>query len=237
MCDQLIHPREINDTAVTNKSPNNVAFLGMMEPTKSEEKADSWTVQLDEPAPFKKNMGWMSILAAGFNVNNSWLVIAATLAISLSYGPMNSVWGLLVTTVVYICIALTLAELSSVYPTTGGQYHWTFMMAPKSINKAAVSQERQRPAYSYQLLLILVSFLIELLLRFRELALVDRNELLQCQCCDVLRLRFDHELGSDFRTEGLALFLDLPGQHPLEPRCQHIRQEAPTEILLIWLYV
>jgi len=189
-----------------------------MEPNKSEEKVDSWMVQLDEPAPFKKNMGWLSILAAGFNVNNSWLVIAATLAISLSYGPMNSVWGLLVTTVIYICIALTLAELVSVYPTTGGQYHWTFMMAPKSINKAAVSQEATT-SLSLSVVANTDMVLLELLLRFRELALVDRNELLQCQCCDVLRLRLDHELGSDFRTEGLAVFLDLPSQRPLERHC------------------
>lgn len=33
----------------------------------------------------------------------------------------------------------TLAELTSVYPTAGGQYHWTSILAPKSTNRALVS--------------------------------------------------------------------------------------------------
>lgn len=108
---------------------------------KAEDEVDAFTVQLSGSTPFKKDMGWLSILAAGFNVNNSWLVIAATMSISLSYGPMNTVWGLLAITPIYFCIALTLAELVSAYPTTGGQYHWAYLMAPSKINKPVVSSE------------------------------------------------------------------------------------------------
>ncbi|CAK7217057.1 hypothetical protein SCUCBS95973_003022 [Sporothrix curviconia] len=87
----------------------------------------------DEEGPMKKDLGLIGILAAGFNVSNSWLVIAATLVISIEYGPMNTVWGVICVTPIYLCIGLTLAELISVYPTAGGQYHWTSILAPSRI--------------------------------------------------------------------------------------------------------
>ncbi|KAF7555468.1 hypothetical protein G7Z17_g2147 [Cylindrodendrum hubeiense] len=126
---------EMGGTSSLKKSPSHEksSHDGMKDTMEGE--VDEFAIQINESTPFKKDMGWLSILAAGFNVNNSWLVIAATMTISLSYGPMNTVWGILAITPVYICIALTLAELVSAYPTTGGQYHWTYMMAPSSINK------------------------------------------------------------------------------------------------------
>ncbi|KAI7485064.1 hypothetical protein KC351_g4091 [Hortaea werneckii] len=35
----------------------------------------------------------------------------------------------------YTCVALCLSELNSIYPTAGGQYHWTCELAPKSWRK------------------------------------------------------------------------------------------------------
>lgn len=87
----------------------------------------------------KKDLSVYGILSAGYSISNSWLVVAANLAISLFYGPMNTVWGLILTTVIYSCVGLTLCELVSAYPTTGGQYHWTSILAPKGVNRAAVS--------------------------------------------------------------------------------------------------
>lgn len=84
-------------------------------------------------------MGWIGILSAGYNMSNSWLVIAATMTISLSYGPMITIWGIILTTVLYAAVGLTLAELISAYPTTGGEYHWTSILAPASINNICVS--------------------------------------------------------------------------------------------------
>ncbi|VUC36286.1 unnamed protein product [Clonostachys rosea] len=111
-----------------------------MEPDiKAESDVDAATMQLEptSSAHFKKDLSWIGILAAGFNVNNSWLVIAATLSISLSYGPMNSMWGLIVVAPIYLAISLTLAELVSAYPTAGGQYHWAHLMAPEKFKKFA----------------------------------------------------------------------------------------------------
>lgn len=92
------------------------------------------------PHSTKKALSWWGILAAGYNVCNSWLVFVATLTISLPYGPMNTIWGLIATTVGYTCIGLTLAELVSAWPTAGGQYHWTYILAPKWCRRFLVSR-------------------------------------------------------------------------------------------------
>ncbi|EXJ66481.1 uncharacterized protein A1O5_10633 [Cladophialophora psammophila CBS 110553] len=87
--------------------------------------------------PVKRDMGWMGILAAGFSISNSWLVFLATLVIPLVYGPMTTICGIFSVTIAYIPIGLTIAEFISAYPTTGGQYHWTSILAPPSVKRVA----------------------------------------------------------------------------------------------------
>ena len=48
---------------------------------------------------------------------------------------MTLIYGIFVTTFIYLCISLVLAELASVYPTAGGQYHFTSILAPEGINR------------------------------------------------------------------------------------------------------
>ncbi|CAG9975621.1 unnamed protein product, partial [Clonostachys byssicola] len=88
-----------------------------------------------EPQTFRKHMGFFSTLAAGFSINNSWLVAAATMVIPLSFGPMVTATDILIVAVVYTCVGLSLAELVSAYPTVGGQYHWTSLLAPDSVRR------------------------------------------------------------------------------------------------------
>jgi choline transport protein len=52
------------------------------------------------------------------------------LAIS-SGGSTSVVWGLITAGVCNICLAASLAEFLSAYPTAGGQYHWVAMISPK----------------------------------------------------------------------------------------------------------
>ncbi|RMZ37662.1 hypothetical protein CA14_004545 [Aspergillus flavus] len=55
----------------------------------------------------------------------SWTALSASLSISLTSGGSTSViWGLATAGVCNFCIAASLAEFLSAYPTAGGQYHW-----------------------------------------------------------------------------------------------------------------
>lgn len=78
----------------------------------------------------------LDILSAGFNICNAWCGVAATLFLGfISGGPVTIIYGLLVATFVVGCAALSMAELAARYPTAGGQYHWTHILAPLSINR------------------------------------------------------------------------------------------------------
>ncbi|KAL4916344.1 amino acid permease-domain-containing protein [Aspergillus aurantiobrunneus] len=67
----------------------------------------------------------------GFNICNSWVGLAATMVIGMEQGgSITVVYGLLVVLFFLGCSALTMAELASVYPTAGGPYHWTSILAP-----------------------------------------------------------------------------------------------------------
>ena len=45
-------------------------------------------------------------------------------------GPANIVWGWIGVSLIIICVASSLGEITSVYPTAGGVYYQTFMLAP-----------------------------------------------------------------------------------------------------------
>jgi choline transport protein len=44
-------------------------------------------------------------------------------------------YGIILASVVYLCVAVSLGELASVYPTAGGQYHFTYLLAPESVKR------------------------------------------------------------------------------------------------------
>lgn len=64
------------------------------------------------------------------------------LATSISYplingGPVTIIWGWLTVSLITLCVAASLAEITSVYPTAGGVYYQTFMLSPPRWRKLA----------------------------------------------------------------------------------------------------
>lgn len=47
-------------------------------------------------------------------------------------GPANIIWGWVAVSLIILCVAFSLGEITSVYPTSGGVYYQTFMLAPPS---------------------------------------------------------------------------------------------------------
>lgn len=87
----------------------------------------------------KRTIGTFAILAASFNMLGTWFSVASTLALGLSNGgPVTILYGLTLLSLVYMATAFSLAELSVRYPTAGGQYHWTSVLAPPKLSRALV---------------------------------------------------------------------------------------------------
>lgn len=47
-------------------------------------------------------------------------------------GPVAVIWGWVTVCLIVLCVAISLGEITSVYPTAGGVYYQTYMLAPPS---------------------------------------------------------------------------------------------------------
>ncbi|KAF2194562.1 amino acid transporter [Zopfia rhizophila CBS 207.26] len=52
-------------------------------------------------------------------------------------GPVNIIWGWFAVSCIILCVAISLGEITSVYPTAGGVYYQTFMLSPPSYRRIA----------------------------------------------------------------------------------------------------
>ena len=85
-----------------------------------------------ENAPAKKQFNAITLISMAFVICNSWAGVSASLQLALlAGGPVTLVYSIIISTSAYFAIAASLAELASVYPTAGGQYHFASILAPE----------------------------------------------------------------------------------------------------------
>lgn len=78
----------------------------------------------------QRNFSALSMLGLAFAILNSWTALAASLSLALpSGGPVSVIWGLVTSGICDLCLAASLAEFLSAYPTAGGQYHWVAVIS------------------------------------------------------------------------------------------------------------
>jgi amino acid permease len=81
----------------------------------------------------KRTFSPLAMLGLAFAILNSWTALATSLSLALpSGGPTSVLWGLITAGVCNLCLAASLAEFLSAYPSAGGQYHWAAMLCPRS---------------------------------------------------------------------------------------------------------
>ncbi|KAJ5092463.1 hypothetical protein NUU61_007333 [Penicillium alfredii] len=91
---------------------------------------DAQLASLGHRPELQRNFSTWSMLGLAFAVLNSWTALSASLSISLTSGGSTSVvWGLVTAGFCNFCIAASLAEFLSAYPTAGGQYHWVAVIS------------------------------------------------------------------------------------------------------------
>ncbi|KAJ5469575.1 hypothetical protein N7539_009193 [Penicillium diatomitis] len=101
---------------------------------------DAQLAQMGHKAELKRQFSLLSMLGLAFAILNSWTALSASLSLSLpSGGSVSVVWGLVTAGICNLCMAASLAEFLSAYPTAGGQYHWV----------AVISWERWVPILSW----------------------------------------------------------------------------------------
>ncbi|ETN39013.1 uncharacterized protein HMPREF1541_07055 [Cyphellophora europaea CBS 101466] len=79
----------------------------------------------------QRNFSFISMLGLAFAILNTWTALAASISLALpSGGPSSVMWGLVTAAICNLCLAASLAEFLSAYPTSAGQYHWAAIVSP-----------------------------------------------------------------------------------------------------------
>ncbi|KAH7066596.1 amino acid permease-domain-containing protein [Paraphoma chrysanthemicola] len=87
---------------------------------------------LGHKGELKRNFSLLSMLGLAFAILNSWTALSSSIGLALPSGGSTSViWGLVTAGICNVCLAASLAEFLSAYPTAGGQYHWVAVITPK----------------------------------------------------------------------------------------------------------
>lgn len=87
-------------------------------------------VVLGDVEKVPRTIEFFAIIAVAFNLLSSWLTVASTLLLGLDHGgSVTVVYGLILMLVMYGAVAFSLSEMAARYPTAGGQYHWTTLLA------------------------------------------------------------------------------------------------------------
>ncbi|KAF9888505.1 hypothetical protein FE257_008612 [Aspergillus nanangensis] len=88
-------------------------------------------------APARQQFNALTLLSMAFVICNSWAGIAGSIQLALLQGgPVTLVYSILITTTAYVAMGISLAELASVYPTAGGQYHFASVLSPPYARRA-----------------------------------------------------------------------------------------------------
>ncbi|WOO84842.1 Choline transport protein [Vanrija pseudolonga] len=115
-------------------SPAAPAVAYTTDPKHSDDKSSAHKVaigEVDHTVHLERRFGFWSCLGMAFIMLNSWTAILGV--VLPSGGAVSVVWGCLTSAFGAMMTVLSLAEVCHIYPTTGGQYDWTYMIAPKSL--------------------------------------------------------------------------------------------------------
>ncbi|KAK2616281.1 hypothetical protein QQS21_000715 [Conoideocrella luteorostrata] len=92
--------------------------------------------RLGKKSVLKRNFSFMTILGFSCAVLITWEGTLMSFAPGLSNGgPAGLIYGFIFVWIGNLSIFSTLCELVSMAPTSGGQYHWVAMLAPRSCSK------------------------------------------------------------------------------------------------------
>ncbi|PIG69434.1 amino acid permease [Aspergillus arachidicola] len=84
----------------------------------------------------RRNFRFISIVGFGCTLIATWEVILTLLEQGLTDGgTAGLIWGFLIVACGFLLVFLSLAEMASMAPTSGGQYHWVSEFAPRSCQK------------------------------------------------------------------------------------------------------
>ncbi|KAK4499995.1 hypothetical protein PRZ48_008181 [Zasmidium cellare] len=89
-------------------------------------------------AVMRRSFSWLAALGLGFSITNSWVGYLSCFGQNLNYvGPAAVIFGLLAAFFCQGFVSLGLAELASAFPSSGGQYHFVYVLSTEKTKRFA----------------------------------------------------------------------------------------------------
>ncbi|KAF2168982.1 hypothetical protein M409DRAFT_65312 [Zasmidium cellare ATCC 36951] len=86
----------------------------------------------------RRSFSWLAALGLGFSITNSWVGYLSCFGQNLNYvGPAAVIFGLLAAFFCQGFVSLGLAELASAFPSSGGQYHFVYVLSTEKTKRFA----------------------------------------------------------------------------------------------------
>lgn len=93
--------------------------------------ADDLLEAMGYASELKRNRSTLQVAFMSFVLASIPYGLATTFFYPLAGGgPANIIWGWVAVSAIILCVAISLGEITSVYPTAGGVYYQTFMLSP-----------------------------------------------------------------------------------------------------------
>lgn len=107
-------------------------------PSESPDDADDLLAAMGYKSELVRSRSTLQVAFMSFVLASIPYGLATTLYYPIVCGgPTNIIWGWLGVSCIIVCVAASLGEITSVFPTSGGVYYQTFMLAPPSYRKIA----------------------------------------------------------------------------------------------------
>lgn len=111
---------------------------GSSDETAADASADQLLASLGYAQEMTRNRSTLQVAFMSFVLAAIPYGLSTTMYYPLAGGgPANIVWGWVAVSCIIMCVAASLGEITSVYPTAGGVYYQTFQLAPPSWRRVA----------------------------------------------------------------------------------------------------
>ncbi|VVT58812.1 uncharacterized protein SAPINGB_P006396 [Magnusiomyces paraingens] len=98
-------------------------------------KDDTLLKELGYTPELKRNFSVIQVFGIAFSIMSLLPSIASVLVYSLPAGPVGMTWGWLIASCLILTVGMSMAEMGSAMPTSGGLYWWTYKFSPPSVRK------------------------------------------------------------------------------------------------------
>lgn len=98
-------------------------------------KDDALLAELGYRAELTRNFSVIQVFGVAFSIMSLLPSIASTLPLAMAGGSVGMTWGWLIPSILIMCVGISMSEMGSAMPTSGGLYWWTFKFAPESVKR------------------------------------------------------------------------------------------------------